>query len=525
MFSSSIQNQHPQFHPIHANATSVKPKKRRKRRRKPLQTSVLTIASAPCTTISPSDNKRNISTTNSAINKSQKLMQKEQNTTTTSTSLAKSFKQYFQHDNRLVNTQQTIQHQQQHHHHHSLTSTIFTKYTSESEMLYAEVAKKFKPLKPKRSTKQVVSKQKSKALLKQQYSLRKHKLSALGVQRGLTLAEHNKSRNHHPKENKQKPAALGMQSQHCLCSCPNHNIGHNVTETAGLVAHINTTSLCSNKISNPTQYIAATTTPINAASSRTTTSNNNYLSCFNFNDTAATLPKLLGILQSSAPTLLLETLLNNAQILEGKHLDQSVRDTHQIAEAQQEKNAKLREAFNISEYFVEGSSFDSDRKAKEDLAKSLALQKELDAQREQAAAAASAAAAKEKESSKRYALVRTPSRERDVSASGGGGGGVVGGNGDNDEHSIKKKKKKRTRESSASPERKKDKKKKSKKHKKESKSKKKKSRKRKSSESDSADADNAKDTADENDSSDSEGEVKKSRKKSKKDKDSFRKAV
>ncbi|XP_073839044.1 serine-arginine repetitive matrix 2/3/4 isoform X9 [Musca autumnalis] len=196
----------------------------------------------------------------------------------------------------------------------------------------------------------------------------------------------------------------------------------------------------------------------------------------------------------------------------------AVRDTHQIAEAQQEKNAKLREAFNISEYFVEGSSFDSDRKAKEDLAKSLALQKELDAQREQAAAAASAAAAKEKE--KRYALVRTPSRERDVPSSGGGGDGVgiIGGNGDNDEHSIKKKKKKRTRESSNSPERKKDKKKKSKKHKKESKSKKKKSRKRKSSESDSDDGDNRKDSGDENDSSDSEGEVKKSRKKSKKDK-------
>ncbi|XP_061397035.1 serine/arginine repetitive matrix protein 2-like isoform X2 [Musca vetustissima] len=205
----------------------------------------------------------------------------------------------------------------------------------------------------------------------------------------------------------------------------------------------------------------------------------------------------------------------------------AVRDTHQIAEAQQEKNAKLREAFNISEYFVEGSSFDSDRKAKEDLAKSLALQKELDAQREQAAAAAATAAAAAKESSKRYALVRTPSRERDVSAGGKSGGeggalGIIGGNGDNDEHSIKKKKKKRTRESSNSPERKKDKKKKSKKHKKESKSKKKKSRKRKSSESDS---DDAAAVADENDSSDSEAEVKKSRKKSKKDKDSFRKAL
>lgn len=75
----------------------------------------------------------------------------------------------------------------------------------------------------------------------------------------------------------------------------------------------------------------------------------------------------------------------------------SVRETHQIAEAQQVKNAKLREAFGISEYFVEGSSFDPDRKAKEDLKKSTALQDELQAQRE---------------NSKRYALVRTPSKER-----------------------------------------------------------------------------------------------------------------
>lgn len=77
----------------------------------------------------------------------------------------------------------------------------------------------------------------------------------------------------------------------------------------------------------------------------------------------------------------------------------SVRETHQIAEAQQVKNAKLREAFGISEYFVEGSSFDPDRKAKEDLKKSTALQDELQAQRE---------------NSKRYALVRTPSKERGV---------------------------------------------------------------------------------------------------------------
>ncbi|XP_034484144.1 serine/arginine repetitive matrix protein 2 isoform X3 [Drosophila innubila] len=148
----------------------------------------------------------------------------------------------------------------------------------------------------------------------------------------------------------------------------------------------------------------------------------------------------------------------------------AVRETHQIAEAQQQKNAKLREAFNISEYFVEGSSFDSDRKAKEDLAKSVALQKELDAQRESlAAAAAAAAAGKDKETGKRYALLRTPSRERDEATAGKSDAGLAN-SGDEREHvskSDKKKKKKRARESSASPERKKDKKKKSKKHKKE----------------------------------------------------------
>lgn len=127
----------------------------------------------------------------------------------------------------------------------------------------------------------------------------------------------------------------------------------------------------------------------------------------------------------------------------------SVRETHQIAEAQQQKNAKLREAFNISEYFVEGSSFDSDRKAKEDLAKTVALQKELDAQRESlaAAAAAAAAAGKDKETGKRYALLRTPSRERDEAA--GKPDGAVANSDDEREHvskSDKKKKKKRARE-------------------------------------------------------------------------------
>ncbi|KAL9904718.1 serine-arginine repetitive matrix 2/3/4 isoform 9-T9 [Glossina fuscipes fuscipes] len=191
----------------------------------------------------------------------------------------------------------------------------------------------------------------------------------------------------------------------------------------------------------------------------------------------------------------------------------SIRETHQIAEAQQKKNAKLREAFNISEYFVEGSSFDTDRKAKEDLAKSLALQKELDAQREQAAATS----AKAKDSVKRYGIVRTPSKERELPTGGVSGGVGAGAGGSGDDHTTqKKKKKKRTRESSASPERKRDKKKKSKKHKKESKSKKKKSRKRKASVTES-EAESDKDSGD-GDTSDSDCDVKKNRKKSKKGK-------
>lgn len=82
-------------------------------------------------------------------------------------------------------------------------------------------------------------------------------------------------------------------------------------------------------------------------------------------------------------------------------LSYRVRDTHQIAEAQQEKNARLRDAFGISDYFVEGSSFDPDRKAKEDVAKSAALQQELQLQKEA-----------EKDRAKKYAPVRTPSHER-----------------------------------------------------------------------------------------------------------------
>lgn len=75
----------------------------------------------------------------------------------------------------------------------------------------------------------------------------------------------------------------------------------------------------------------------------------------------------------------------------------SVTETHQIAQAQQEKNAKLREAFGISEYFVDGSSFDPARETKEQMARANAL-------REQEKL-------KDLEQSKKYDLVHTPSPE------------------------------------------------------------------------------------------------------------------
>ncbi|KAK0160432.1 hypothetical protein PV328_007842 [Microctonus aethiopoides] len=52
----------------------------------------------------------------------------------------------------------------------------------------------------------------------------------------------------------------------------------------------------------------------------------------------------------------------------------NVRETHQVAEAQQEKNAKLRKAFGISEFFIEGSSLDRERHAREAEARAAATQ-------------------------------------------------------------------------------------------------------------------------------------------------------
>ncbi|XP_067651386.1 serine/arginine repetitive matrix protein 2-like isoform X2 [Haliotis asinina] len=97
------------------------------------------------------------------------------------------------------------------------------------------------------------------------------------------------------------------------------------------------------------------------------------------------------------------------------------KETHQLAEANHEKNAKLRDAFGLGDY-VEGSAFDPARKAKEEAAKALAM------------------------AQKKYSTVESSdSEERSPSP-------------------PPKKKKKKSREASSSPERR-EKKKKSKKHK------------------------------------------------------------
>lgn len=84
----------------------------------------------------------------------------------------------------------------------------------------------------------------------------------------------------------------------------------------------------------------------------------------------------------------------------------SVRETHAVAEAQAEKNARLRDAFGISPRFVEGSSLDPERRARDH--------------------------------AQRYPLVRTPDHERDDSSR------------DRD-HAVKKKKKRRYIEHSSIP--------------------------------------------------------------------------
>ncbi|GCB80961.1 hypothetical protein scyTo_0021304 [Scyliorhinus torazame] len=75
--------------------------------------------------------------------------------------------------------------------------------------------------------------------------------------------------------------------------------------------------------------------------------------------------------------------------LEDMMEEQGVSETHQLAEANEKKNERLRAAFGISDSYVDGSSFDPKRRAQEAVAKS--------------------------EPQKQYGIVREPVRSRSPS--------------------------------------------------------------------------------------------------------------
>lgn len=63
----------------------------------------------------------------------------------------------------------------------------------------------------------------------------------------------------------------------------------------------------------------------------------------------------------------------------------SVTETHQMAEANEQKNAKMKEALGIKEDYKDGSSFDQELKAAQRASEQLAReakQKELEKQKE-----------------------------------------------------------------------------------------------------------------------------------------------
>ncbi|XP_018010298.2 serine/arginine repetitive matrix protein 2 isoform X1 [Hyalella azteca] len=122
----------------------------------------------------------------------------------------------------------------------------------------------------------------------------------------------------------------------------------------------------------------------------------------------------------------------------------SVHETHAVAEAQHEKNAKLKEAFGISEYFVEGSSFDPQRRAKEEVVRQAREAEEAAKREAERVKEAERREAAKKEAAaggvKTYAWVRTPSPEPSTATT------------DSKLKKDKKRKKKRSRDRSSSSE-------------------------------------------------------------------------
>lgn len=261
-FQSVITHNHQ--HP------STKPtKKRRKRRKKTLGN------------VNEANNTSSTSTTTTQVQVQQKTIAKS--------------KQYFQHDNRLGQNS-TIHQQTTFSTSCSSSLSTFNEYTRENELLYAEVAKKFKPLNS--INKNINNKQTSKAFLKKKLSQRKLKFSQNKKLQKFTVANNPKT-----KQNR-KPAAL-MQ-QHCLCSCQKQNKCYNNNNNNSIKHNKSKTAVFCEKSS------CASTTATATATTNANTS-------FKFSEN--NLPKILELLQNHTPSLLLETLLNNAKILEYNNIE------------------------------------------------------------------------------------------------------------------------------------------------------------------------------------------------------------
>lgn len=296
MLSSSI-NQKQQFQSTVTQKinqyVSKKPKKRRKRR-KNLQ------------------GKKNTKQNNEALSGSAAVSAA---TTTTSTltkmvqhqTIAKN-KQYFQHDNRLGQKETQIKQTlfSSSSSTSSATSSFFNKYTTESELLYNEVAKKFKPLNPPKQPTQ-------KAFLKYNHAQRKLKLAKkknLKKIAAITTTSSLACGNQKICNSQQMANALmpqqQQQLQHCLCFCQHkqskcHN-NTNIMESKSAV-------LCNANISKLLNSTTTDTTT-NTTSVSSKTSTNGIINC------SQSLPKILELLQNHTPALLLETLVNNVRLIE-----------------------------------------------------------------------------------------------------------------------------------------------------------------------------------------------------------------
>lgn len=247
------------------NQKFIKPKKRRKRRKK-LQKNINEISSLSC------------------------------NTTNQVMTFAKT-KQYFQHDTRIG--QKNTKVKQTSSHSASSPPKILKNFASENEKLYNEVAKKFKPLNPKKFKKtQSYSKAIFKSHAKRKIKIaQKQKLKNKHLSIRTTLSTCNSNPN--VKLNSPVPP---NKTQCCSCFCQDKEIKcyDNINNE-----HLNTESNLMRNIKRTSSLASATTA--------TTTFLTNYSDSLPIME--PNLPIIIELLQNHSPSLLLETLLNSTKIL------------------------------------------------------------------------------------------------------------------------------------------------------------------------------------------------------------------